>query len=298
MRRLLLFLALALPAAACGSSSQTTSTENGPIAFAAPFGDPHGIYLGDLGGERRQLTNADKDFYPTWSPDGTKIAFLRGLGGEPASHIYVMDADGGGLHQVGTAVADNGGLAWSPDGEQIAFGDGRVGGISTINLDGTGLTRLTKEGGSPAWSPDGETIVFWNPPTLYAMDADGGGVRQLVEPRGSKKHVYAFAQPSWSRRGEDLVFVRTDILAVFKPNALSIMVANADASGARKVAAVSYTEAEIVRPTWSPDGESITFAGKRGERRGIWTVRASGGVPRLLFAGDRYAMPSWGPAGT
>jgi len=50
---------------------------------------------------------------PTWSPDGSKIAFVRKDG------IYVMNADGSGQRRLTDA---GGGPAWSPDGSKIAFG--------------------------------------------------------------------------------------------------------------------------------------------------------------------------------
>jgi Tol biopolymer transport system component len=68
------------------------------------------------------LTNSPEDnFAPTWSPDGSKIAFSRVLGEGARRQIYVMDADG----RNETPVTDDSSFAsepaWSPDGTKIAF---------------------------------------------------------------------------------------------------------------------------------------------------------------------------------
>jgi Tol biopolymer transport system component len=296
VKRLLLLVALVLSLVGCGSSSETTA-ENGPIVFTAPFSTGSGIFVREGEGKPRKLTDGRRDLFPTWSPDGQQIAFLRSIG-EGGSHVYVMNADGGELHRVGSAVTDTTGLTWSPDGNELAFGDGITGGIYRISVDGTGLTKLTAEGTSPAWSPDGETIIFRNPPTLDAMNADGSHIRHLIEPRNSNKHLYTHHAPAWSPDGQHLLLVRQDILGILRPNGNRIVVVNPDGSGEREVAAVSFTQPEAIWPSWSPDGQQIAFAGQRRSRRGIWTVRSSGGTPHLLLAGDTYAMPSWGPART
>jgi Tol biopolymer transport system component len=300
VKRLVLTLALALLFAGCGSS-QTENAENGPIVWTAAGSRlGHGLVRRDPNGERRRITDGLRDYYPTWSPDGERIAFVRPFGKLGLSHLFVMDADGGDLHQVGSVATDTNGLSWSPDGSRIAFGDGR--GISTVGMDGTGLEKLTSNGTSPAWSADGKTIVFVRlPADLFAMDDDGGNIRRLISaraPEGSQEHLYSVSTPAWSRDGGQILFVRTDILRQLEPDAMTIQVADADGRNARAVIAIPFTEPGVMRPSWSPDGRQIVFAGRRDERHGIWAVRTSGGEPQLIAEGVTYAMPSWGPRGT
>jgi Tol biopolymer transport system component len=69
---------------------------------------------------------------PDWSPDGSKIAFLKSR--TQASAIFTMKADGSGQ----TALTQSEGyvpidLAWSPDGSKIVFGTNRANGLWIID---------------------------------------------------------------------------------------------------------------------------------------------------------------------
>jgi hypothetical protein len=129
---------------------------------------------------------------PSWSPDGTRIAFT-----DNGNDIYVMNVDGSNRRKLTTNAANDFNPAWSPDGQKIAFASRRdaVGsdGNSEIYvmdaLTGNNQTRLTNLPGydsSPTWSPDGTKIAFsrsafanalisfGNPGSgIYVMNADG-----------------------------------------------------------------------------------------------------------------------------
>ena len=115
---LLAALVVTVLATACGDGGQptvapaptVTTVATGKIAFVrdGPFG---AIYVMNADGSKQTLLTAKGDGYPTWSPDGARIAFAR------RSTIYVMNADGTGQTRL-TDNRDNRGIdtnpAWSP----------------------------------------------------------------------------------------------------------------------------------------------------------------------------------------
>jgi Tol biopolymer transport system component len=106
---------------------------------------------------------------PAWSPDGARLAFYS------SDQIWVINANGSNEQQVvASGAAPDFPASWSPDGTKIVF-QKSPGGISVINIDGTGETPLTTNlpDGAPSWSPDGTKIAFRGTRGLWTMDANG-----------------------------------------------------------------------------------------------------------------------------
>jgi TolB protein len=174
------------------------------VATEQEPGNPDLVLLGRDGSIRRRLTDHWAiDVSPTWSPDGTQIAFCSGRSGAP--QIYIIGIDGGGLRRVTHEGSYNTSPNWSPKGDRIAYAS-RMGGrfqIFTVKIDGSGNQQVTSTGGSnedPSWSPDGRYLVFSSTragrSALYVSDAVGEHQVQLTDGNGDD------TSPAWSSRLE------------------------------------------------------------------------------------------------
>jgi Tol biopolymer transport system component len=174
------------------------------------------------GGRPRRLTHGRwSDSAPAWSPDGRTIAFSRLAGADDglrAATLYLADADGSNVRQLGATPLHGVSAAWSPDGTRLAFvsfDDGNdprcplsscppSGELYAVRTDGSGLTRLTQSRADdehPTWSPDGRRIAFasgydlrsqGHAPWLMAIGAGGGRATRIGKVSG-------VLDPAWSR---------------------------------------------------------------------------------------------------
>jgi Tol biopolymer transport system component len=158
------------------------------------------------GSAQHQLTQ--EGGFPTWSPDGSMIAYAPPGGPSGRSWIAIMNADGSGKLRL--PHTDRGEYpSWSPDADRIAFTNAISGErlMYIVDIDGSRVVDLSSvgEGTQVAWSPAGRSILFAsqrdrsdNFRDIYVMSPDGSGVRRLTFTGGET--------PAWSPDGRYIVF--------------------------------------------------------------------------------------------
>jgi Tol biopolymer transport system component/DNA-binding winged helix-turn-helix (wHTH) protein len=114
-----------------------------------------------------QLTfNAGLQWFPTWSPDGERIAYTSERSGN--LDIWAQQVIGGPPVQLTNDPAADWMPDWSPDGSHIVFRSERGGGgLFLVSALGGPVRRLAPFGYRPLWSPDGSRVLFYETPPRW-----------------------------------------------------------------------------------------------------------------------------------
>jgi dipeptidyl aminopeptidase/acylaminoacyl peptidase len=287
MARAVLCLAvLAAALASGGAAPAATPGVNGHLLIAS--GQRHEMTLIAMEprehGDRLML-NYGADQGATYSPDGTRIAFMNNYDGD--YEICVMNADGTGVEQLTKNSALDAYPSWSPDGSKIAFTSNRDGDfdIYTMNANGSHQTNITSDDPSyddfPRWSPDGRFIAIETD-----RNSNGNLSVALLSPDGQPQAtvgsvMYTTYFDSWSPDGKSIL-VDSNSSGDF-----DIYRYDLDAGGPLQWSLmqpkiVSNDSASEGSAIWSPDGKQIAFASNRDGDFEIYLMNAEGGPQRQL----------------
>ncbi len=289
------------------TSTSAQATASSRIALTYDCAESMEIFVVDPDGSNltRLTNNSVTDYWPVWSPDGSRIAFLSYFNTSteyPYScqniyDLYVMDADGSNLTKLATDASIQ---SWSPNGQKIAFASNRDGNyeIYVINSDGSNLTRLTYnsvDDAHPVWSPDGEKIAYQSScgretcdprtqPDIYVMDADGSNPKNITNDPSATDWDH-----SWSPDGSKIAFQHSET------NSYIYMVDYDGSNLTRLTAELS----DSFLPIWSPDGKKIAFTSNVvGGSYEIYVMDCDGtNLTRLTNSAgiDEYSL--WSPDG-
>ncbi|MGH9366224.1 MAG: hypothetical protein ACRD3M_00945, partial [Thermoanaerobaculia bacterium] len=186
--------------------------------------------------------------WPTWSPDGSLLAYSSDRGGD--FEIYVRRGDAGQDVNITNNPAQDIQPAFSPDGNSIAFISTRSSRTGLIKIGGTLAYNVRTYGGD-----------------LWVVPALGGAARRLAPDANF---------PAWRPEGRRILYVSG------VENKRSILEISPDGGAPHAILESEESSWEIQRIACSPDGRWLSF---ETELDGILLMPASGGKPHTLLSG-------------
>jgi dipeptidyl aminopeptidase/acylaminoacyl peptidase len=266
---------------------------NGVIAFTTATGD---IVTGDTltGAISLIVGGPELDSSPVFSPDGTRIAFVRQV--EDMVRVFTVDLTGGEPIELTTEAQPRAEwLRWSPDGTRLAWLSG-------------GSPWIAKTDGSDAHRVDIDVIVrdeiSWRPPNgsellvrglsvdeaafgLFLVNVDGSDLRAVTPVDGGSDQ---YLRVTWSPDGNRFAYSSWP----FEDETIVHMVT---IDGLQDVVIKPEDGSQVFSPAWSPDGTRVAFM-VRGQ--GIGVGPADDATPHLTPTGPQSLGQldfAWSPDG-
>ncbi|MEJ2767913.1 Tol-Pal system beta propeller repeat protein TolB [Mycetohabitans sp. B46] len=262
------------------------------LSYVTRHGGRYQLKISDSDGQNEHiaLTSPEPIISPTWSPDGTKLAYVSFERKKPI--VYIHDLSTGRRVMVSNQKGNNSAPAWSPDGTKLAVALSLTGNtqIFIVNADGSGLRRLT-HGHSidtePAFSPDGQSIYFTSdrggPPQIYKMPTQGesASAAQRVTFNGSY-NTSARVSPD----GKELAYI-SRVGGTFRLYLQDLATGSA-------TALTDTTRDES--PSFAANGQYLLYATQVNGRQVLAAVSIDGSIRQVLsIPGGGVREPSWGP---
>jgi eukaryotic-like serine/threonine-protein kinase len=248
--------------------------------------------------------------WPTWSPDGTRLAYVAEAGG--FRHLFVRTLASGAERRITDQTRDDIQPTWSADGKRLAFvrantNAGRLepndingeysegGDIWTVDLETRRETRLVADGFNPAFSPVAGRLAFdagWGGARrIWIADSTGRNPRQVTS---DSSEAVVHSGPRWSPDGQKLAFRREDKI---KSDIVSLNL------GSGLMTRVTDDNVLDMNPVWAPDGAHLYFASSRGGGLNLWRINLtpaglpSGSPEQLTTGAGDDIEPTISPAG-
>jgi Tol biopolymer transport system component len=234
------------------------------------------------------------DYGPAFSPDGSTVAFVRGIAAGVVEDLYLVPAAGGAPKRL---TFDNtwilGPPAWTPDGRDLVFSSRRGGLTSLWRIAASGGTPRPVAGvgvlaAFPAISAKGNLLAY------QQLDRKAGIWRLNLR---NEKHLQGPPEVVISQKGQNSRphFSPDGKSVVFESDRLGypeIWTCDSDGSNCRQLTSLHGTAGAA---RWSPDGRYVAFEFRPKEHSEIYLLEIASGVPRLLptLPGADNGGPNW-----
>jgi dipeptidyl aminopeptidase/acylaminoacyl peptidase len=233
----------------------------------------------------RRLTSGVRDTAPRWSPDGTRLAFVRSIdkeGKAQPAQVFLLDMAGGEAHAITDVAGGASGPVWSPDGKTIAFTSAT--GPDEKKADGHQsdvrvVTRAVyRANGNPGYVDDTHHSH------IFTVSSAGSDLATASRPKQLTDGDFDESGPVWSPDDATIYFVSTRVAEPYYDEAGSELYRVPAAGGS--IARVASIEGGIGNLSVAPDGQRIAFVGElRGSpirsysQPDLWVVDVTGSAP-------------------